>query len=223
MSKQWITSSLLALGLVAALGCKDKGPVPSGQSPSSAAPKVGTTETTGAHPGAANPHGGMAAATDASGRLDVGAIAFAVPEGWETQTPSSSMRRAQLVANGSAGPAELIVYYFGPQGAGSDKDNIDRWVGQFAKADGSPADSPDIRSLEVSGHSITRVEVAGTYTNTMGQPGATPEGAAGRRMLAAIAASAEGPYYFKMVGPDATVAEQRDSFDGLLRSIVAAP
>jgi hypothetical protein len=42
-------------------------------------------------------------------------------------------------------------------------------------------------------------------------------------MLAAIAATANGPYYFKLVGPDASVAEQRKTFDAMLQSIVAAP
>ena len=71
---------------------------------------------------------GVAAAQSA---VDVGAIKFAVPTDWTTQTPKSSMRRAQLEAPGAGGAAELIVYYFGPQGAGSTEDNVKRWIGQF--------------------------------------------------------------------------------------------
>ncbi len=41
--------------------------------------------------------------------IDVGAIAFALPDPWQAEAPSSAMRRAQLVAPGSAGPAELVV------------------------------------------------------------------------------------------------------------------
>lgn len=233
MKKPFHSLSCVAFALLVALGCKDKGPVPTGDSPASGAPKVGTTETTGAHPGAANPHAGLdipppghaaagAPTPDASGMLDVGAIAFKVPDAWTVQTPKSSMRRAQLSAAGSGGPAELVVYYFGPQGAGSDEENIDRWIGQFTKPDGSKVYNADISSMNVAGHAITRVEVAGQYSNTMGAPGSAPSTVSDQRLLAAIASTSNGPYYFKLIGPDATVSEQRDTFDALLKSIVAS-
>lgn len=233
-------SLIVAVGLLSALGCKDKGPVPDGESPASGAPKVGTTETTGAHPGAANPHAGQgnphagldipppgqgaasAPTPDASGMLDLGAVAFKVPDAWIVQAPKSSMRRAQLGAMGSGGPAELVVYYFGPQGAGSNQENIDRWIGQFKKPDGSKIEEAEVTSLEVAGHAITRVEAAGQYSNTMTRPGSDSAPASDQRLLAAIVSTPDGPYYFKLVGPDATVSEQREAFDALLKSIVAS-
>ncbi len=228
---------VLALGAVLAAGCKGKGPVPDAEN----APKVGATETTGAHPGAANPHtGGTTHGTDphagldinpvgasntptisAEGMLDAGDIAFSINGPWKVQPLKSSMRRAQLVAETEAGQAEFIVYYFGPQGAGSAQDNIDRWVGQFSGADGKPVENPTIVKSDKTGFQTTRVEVAGSFSNSM-TPGAAPT-MSEQRMIAAIVETEGGPYYFKFIGPDATVTAHREAFDTLIASIVAAP
>jgi hypothetical protein len=238
MSKQIFGVVLVALGLIGALGCKNKGPVPGSENePSTQKGSVGVAETTGAHPGAANPNqggdphagvamnpapSGTAPKLDSSGMLDIGALQFKVPDGWNVQTPKSSMRQAQLEAKGPAGAAELVVYYFGPQGAGSPKDNIDRWIGQFSNPDGSPVTNPNVALVKVGDQDVTRVEVSGQYANTMAQPGQAAAPQAGQRLIAAIVGTGSGPYYFKFLGPDETVAAQAAAFDGLLQSIVAA-
>jgi hypothetical protein len=225
--------SVMALALVLAAGCQSKGPTPKeGAISTDPAPKVGTTETGGAHPavGTQDPHAGLvpahaAGAThgqpDASGMIDVGAIAFKVPAKWQAQPPKSSMRRAQLSAPGSAGPAELIVFFFGPQGAGSTQDNIDRWIGQFANPDGSPVSDAKRTSGQVSGLGVTKVEVAGQYASGMGAPGQAEVPQAGQRLIAAIVSTDGGPYYFKFLGPNATVTENSAVFDEVIESIVA--
>jgi hypothetical protein len=228
---------VMALAAVLVAGCQNKGPTPNEGSPSTGpAPQVGSTETGGAHPavGTQDPHAGMAlpqsphgggAASgqpDGSGMIDVGAIAFKVPSKWEAQQPTSTMRRAQLSAPGSAGPAELIVYFFGAQGAGTAQANIDRWIGQFANPDGSPVSDAKQTSSQVAGLDVTKVEVAGQYAgmNAAGQPQAAQSG---QRLLAAIVDTEGGPYYFKFLGPNATVTEHGAAFDQLIASITPAP
>ena len=237
MSKQIFTLMVVVLSLLGALGCKNKGPVPGSENgPSTETTRVGAAETTGAHPGAANPqqgsdpHAGVAMngaprgaapEVDASGMLDVGALKFKVPNAWSVQTPKSSMRQAQLKAEGEAGAAELVVFYFGPQGAGSPKENIDRWIGQFSNPDGSPVTNANIALVKVGQQEVTRVEVAGQYASTMAQPGQAAAPQSGQRLLAAIVETGNGPYYFKFLGPDETVTAHAAAFDGLLQSIVA--
>lgn len=229
---------VLMLGLLITAGCENKGPVPEGDPSKTAAPQVGMTETTGAHPGAANPHDGtgdphaglgmgapgstVTGQPDGEGMIDVGAIAFKMPDAWSVQQPRSSMRRAQLGADGPQGPAELVVYFFGARGAGTAEENIERWVGQFSTKDGKPVTERKLDSLEVAGHDITRLEVAGTYSSGMGGPNQPDTPVADQRMIAAIVYTAGGPYYFKFLGPDETVAKHAETFDGLLSSIVAA-
>ena len=227
------------LVLLWSAGCQNKGPVPAAETTGERAP-VASAETSGAHPGGANPrpgddahandpHAGIAPAPATGsiglgedGLLDVGDVAFKVPDGWQAQVPRSTMRRAQIVVNGDGGPAELIVFYFGPQGAGSAKDNINRWIGQFSEDDGTPVTSAVQSSDKVAGRDVNRVEVAGRYSGGMG-PAAAQGPKDDQRMIAAIVATSGGPYYFKLTGPDATVDANRGAFDSILQSIVDSP
>ncbi|MGB8332115.1 MAG: hypothetical protein WCE62_18460 [Polyangiales bacterium] len=233
-----LRASLTTLCVLLVAGCQGKGPTPTEADPSTGpAPELGTTDMGGAHPavGTQDPHAGMAlpqspAATgtsagqpDASGMIDVGAIAFKVPSNWEVQQPKSSMRRAQLGAPGSKGPAELIVFFFGPQGAGTAKANVDRWIGQFTKPDGSPVTDAKQTSSQVAGFEVTKVEVTGLYGGGMGPTGQPEAAQADQRLLAAIVNAEDGPYYFKLLGPQATVSENSGAFDQLISSIVRAP
>lgn len=155
--------------------------------------------------------------------IDLGAVAFKVPAKWSAQAPKSGMRRAQLSAPGSAGAAELIVYFFGPQGAGSSQENVDRWIGQFSNPDGSAVSNAKQASSKVSGMDITRLEVAGQYAGGMNPAGQQQPGQANQRLIAAIVNTQSGPYYFKFLGPSASVTENAAAFDGLISSIVASP
>ena len=227
----------MTLALLLMAGCQNKGPTPKEGDPSATTAPVRATDTGSAHPatGAQDPHAGMAppqnphapgsgaGRPDASGMIDLGAISFKVPAKWEAQTPKSSMRRAQVAASGSAGPAELIVFFFGPQGAGSTKDNIDRWVGQFSNPDGSPVSNAKQSSSKVSTFDVTKVDVTGQFGGGMAAAGQPQAPKAGQRLIAAIVESQDGPYYFKFLGPEATVAEQRAAFDDVIASIIASP
>jgi hypothetical protein len=228
---------VVTLGLLLVGGCQSKGPTPKDGAPSTGPVPAGTTETGGAHPatGTQDPHAGMAQqlqaqqqqnrhpVPDDSGMIDVGSIAFKVPGKFTVQQPKSQMRRAQLSVSGPAGPAELIVYFFGPQGAGTTKDNIDRWVGQFTNSDGAPMSDAKQSSSKVSGFDVTKVEVAGQFTATMGGPGQQGAPRTSQRLLAAIVETDGGPFYIKFIGPSATVAEHGAAFDALIASIVASP
>ncbi|MFW2389777.1 MAG: hypothetical protein ACN4G0_15670 [Polyangiales bacterium] len=238
---------MMSSALLVGAGCQTKGPAPKeGATP---VPGVATTETTGAHPGGthSDPHAGMGVQNDPhagidmgqnpgmaappstsplpdeSGMIDVGAIAFKMPGEWGVEKPKSSMRRAQLSAPGSAGPGELIVYFFGAQGAGSAEANVERWVGQFKKPDGSPVTDSVQSHSKVAGMDVVRVEVSGQFAGGMGPQGLPQPTEGDQRMIAAIVNSVGGPYYFKLLGPNATIAENGKVFDALIASVVPSP
>lgn len=238
---------MMSSALLVGAGCQTKGPAPKeGATP---VPGVATTETTGAHPGGTqdDPHAGMGAKNDPhagmdigknpgmaappstsplpdkSGLIDVGAIAFKMPGEWGVETPKSSMRRAQLSAPGSAGPGELVVYFFGPQGAGSAEANVERWVGQFEKPDGSPVTDSVQSKSKVAGMDVVRVEVAGQFSGRMAPSGVPQPTEDDQRLIAAIVNSEGGPYYFKLLGPNASIAENGAVFDALIASVVPSP
>lgn len=156
------------------------------------------------------------------GLVDVGGLRFKAPDDWEYQHPVSAMRRAEFGVRGDEGTAGLVVYFFGNQGAGSARANIDRWVGQFKDPDGSAIATPTPAKRKIAGFETTQIEAAGTYVGGMGagSPQAA-EGQAGQRMIATIVETPSGPFYFKFLGADKTVTENRGALEGLFASMKA--
>lgn len=95
---------------------------------------------------------------------DLGGITVSIPDGWDSEPPSNSMRKAQYRLSGDDGDAELVVTHFGMRGAGGVDANIARWKGQFADSDGGK-----IRKLTVSGMNVTVLDISGTFKG-MGGP-----------------------------------------------------
>jgi hypothetical protein len=149
------------------------------------------------------------------------ALKFTAPAGWVAETPSSAMRKAQYTlprVEGDPEDAKMAVFFFEGQG-GSVQANIDRWIGQFHKADGSPAtDAARISKKESHGIPLTIVDVSGTYKESMGpMTGTTPK--PNFRMLAAVAETGSGPWFFKLTGPAKTLAKWESSFHAFLDTI----
>lgn len=148
-----------------------------------------------------------------------GGLKFTPPAGWIAETPTSSMRKAQYrlpKADGDSEDAELGVFYFGGGGGGVQA-NINRWIGQFSKPDGSSV--TDARTLHRTVHGIplTIVDVTGTYVGGMGSAETKPK--TDFRMLAAVAEAGNGPWFFKLTGPAKTVTHWEPSFQTFLDSI----
>lgn len=149
---------------------------------------------------------------------DLGGIAVAAPAAWTTQTPANPMRRAQFVVDGPDGEATCVVFFF--RGEGTIQANIDRWCSQFAQPDGSDSrDRARIDTITVNGHEVTTFALAGRYiaetSPGSGQRLDNPNWA----VKAAIVPMADGAFYFKMTGPESTIAEQADAFDAMIASI----
>lgn len=146
-------------------------------------------------------------------------LVWAVPSGWITETPSSPMRRAQYRLDGPGGPAECVVFYFGPGQGGDVRANVARWVSQFRRADGTAiGDAAKTREVKVGAIAVTIVEVAGTYVGGMGPRTAGPE-RPNHMLLGAIAKGPDANWFFRATGPRATLESQRDAFEKLVRSI----
>jgi hypothetical protein len=188
-----------------------------------------------AAPGMANPHGDAPADPHsqmptankvepktpdklADGRLALGPFSVAPPPKWTVKPVTSSMRAADFVLPGN--DAELIVYYFGPSGAGSIDENLDRWFNQFQQPDGKKSrDAAKIEKLKLGGQDATYVSVSGRFVASAMPGGSESVDKADQRMLAAIVASPSGPYYFKLVGAKATVDANSAAFLAMLSSL----
>lgn len=172
-----------------------------------------------APPAPPQPVSAVAIATGGTIEKSFGPVKAKVPAEWTEQTPSSSMRKAQYALPKVAGDGEdgeLAVFYFGPGQGGSVEANIERWIGQISQSDGSSSkDKSKTSKKDIGGMPVTLVDVSGTYSAGM-MSNAPPR--QGYRMLAAVAETSEGPWFFKLTGPEKTIASWSGSFDQFINS-----
>ena len=155
------------------------------------------------------------------GSLALGPFAVTPPADWKMKPTTSNMRVAAFDLPAKAGgEAELVVTYFGPRGAGTVQENIDRWVDQFTQADGkSSHDAAKIETTKFAGQDATFLSISGRYT-AMAMPGAAPASEkSDQAALAAIVSSPSGPYYFKLVGAKPTIDASATAFRKMLDSL----
>ncbi len=156
-----------------------------------------------------NVHGGVGSMA-AGGGDEALAIKWTAPKEWQ-QAPNPSQYR--LATYKIKDDTELVVSRAG----GDVQQNITRWAGQF---DGSP--TPKQTTKTVKGLKVTIVQIDGTFQGGMGpQTGSH----AGWSMLSAIVdtSSQTGEhYFFKIVGPSATVKGAQKSFDAMIDGLTSS-
>ncbi len=144
-------------------------------------------------------------------------VEMKIPDSWKPQTPANPMRVAQIewpAAPAHPEPPQLIVFWFGPNEGGTVDANLQRWRGQFEQ----PGDGETSR-FRTDLASVTLLDKAGTFKQqpSMMSPEYTPR--PNWRMLAAVVEIEGGPFFFRAVGPDASVTAQRDALHAALRSM----
>jgi hypothetical protein len=133
-------------------------------------------------------------------------IAFEVPGSWNKEQPANRLRRVQYKVpdkEGKGKEAEFTLTnsrIFVPL-----EENVARWSAQMG---GAAAKTETF----LGKHKVTLIDLAGTYA---GDSQNEPIPAA--RMLVATVETAEGPWYFKLVGPADTVGAWKDDFIALLK------
>ncbi len=152
-------------------------------------------------------------------------LEFDPPAAWTSEKPANRMRQAQFVIPKAAGDPEdgqMILFFFGAGEGGPVQMNIARWRGQFTTSDGKPLPDSAVRtdSFEVHGLKVTTVEIHGRYAPSPMMPAAGPvEPKDNYRMLAAIVETPRGTFFFKGLGPDATMQAQREAFIRMLHTL----
>jgi hypothetical protein len=206
-------AAMLAASL--AFGCNDAEPPPeAAAAPGPAAPEV--EERRVAAPTAST----LAPKPDAEGEITPPkaptALVLRPHESWtvlETDGGNPIASYSLAPAPGDDDAARLDVTHFGPVGAGPLLPNLHRWSGLFEQPDGSRTVDRALTSERKVGElPVSEVEISGTY---VGPPDARlAEPRPGWKLMAALVTSPHGPYYFRLIGPAATVdahaAEFRD-------------
>lgn len=189
-------------------GGQEPGSVPQG-----AAPGVGPVsgmELPPGHPPIGEAGAGQPAPAgfDAASVGRSGPIRWTAPAAWEAQPPANEMRYAQYSVSGGA---EVVVFYFGPDGAGGIEANLQRWSEQFT---GGP--QAEIGQTEHNGVQIHTFDGRGSYDAGMAMGGG--QALEDHRMLGAIAETEVGPFFFRLLGPAAAVEAQEEGFQGFVES-----
>ncbi len=149
-------------------------------------------------------------------------LTWQAPEGWEVETPSSAMRRAQYrlpAVKGDTEAGECAVFFFGSGQGGDVGANVQRWAGQFKGSGGAPP-TPKVTEIKAGGLTVTRVEAKGTYEASGGM--GAPHGGGGEKqgymLLGAIVAGPDANWFFKCTGPEKTMEANRQRFDRMIAS-----
>jgi hypothetical protein len=151
------------------------------------------------------------------------ALKFDAPAGWVRQTPSSTMRVAEFTlphVPADAEDATVTVFFFGSSMGGNVQANLDRWIGQLEQPDGSSSKARAMSaSTTANGLTITTLDVSGTYVAQVTPGSAERFNKAGFRQIAAVVETPGGPYFVKLLGPQATVAKWAESYAGFLKTV----
>lgn len=158
-----------------------------------------------------------------SNSLTVGKVALAIPDGWKSVQPRSRMRVAQFELPGEAGPAEMVIFYFGPGQGGTAEANVRRWVGMFTRDDGTtgPVET-EAAQFEQDGLRVALVKARGTYTpSSMGPMTVDPPEPRPNHALygAVIEGSPQGSLFVRTTGPRATMEAQESALQFFVRSV----
>jgi hypothetical protein len=157
----------------------------------------------------------LAQAAPAAQQGSAGGVTWDVPAAWTEQAPRS-MRVATYAVPAAKGhgPGECAVFFFGAGQGGGVEANVERWARQF---EGNP--KPERSSRQVGRWRVTEVALAGTYL-APGGPAMQSQGQLpGYRLSGAIVEGPGGSVFFKLTGPEATVAAAKGDLAALLSSL----
>lgn len=144
----------------------------------------------------------------ASGTSAGAAIVGKVPADWQ-EAPLGQMRVASYHVKAKDGKMADVSVIPLPGKAGRDIDNVNRWHTQLGLAPVSEAEF---------GKQGEAVKVGGEEGKLYDMAGQNADSGEKNRMLAAIVRRPDGAWFFKMVGDDALVAEQKSAFVVYLKS-----
>jgi len=153
--------------------------------------------------------------------LRLAGLTLTVPGSWtKEEVPRSPMGPVAVFKIPKSDPggedgAVRITHYPNMKGKDKDEMNIERWIGQVAKADGTPSARSDakITTTEIGPVRLTVVDLSGSVKMTM-RDAAKPD----QRMIAAIVDHPQGPHFVVTAGPTAAMEKWAPQIDAFLKS-----
>lgn len=156
-------------------------------------------------PGATAPEptatgGGTSAAVRAAAQ-----IKFTAPQGW-IQDPELPLRTASFHLGSGDKQADIIITELAASGSGTREDNISRWRTQVGLPALKQGEAQPSLPILVGGADGAQFEFVGTQAPV-------------RRLVVAWIPRGESWWFFKLVGPDDVVSQQKANFQAFLNSV----
>lgn len=151
-------------------------------------------------------------------------LVYQAPEGWKAAASTSRMRLAQWELPGDgADSAEVVIFFFGEGGGGGVEANLERWFSQFEQPDGSSTrDGATITEKNQGDLRLTIADMRGTFVAPV-RPGVEERNhRREHRMIAAVIEGGGGPWYFRALGPEATIETWAPSIEAFFDSMSVA-
>ena len=121
-------------------------------------------------------------------------------------------------------PANLSVFFFGPNQGGTIEANEQRWIKQMSLPDGGDPAKAAIRyTMDVNGLPAHVLTLYGTFNESMGGPMSqktTPR--ENYRLIGVIVEAPQGNVFFKLTGPDYTAKIMVEAFMAMVKQIQKA-
>jgi hypothetical protein len=134
-------------------------------------------------------------------------LTWTAPAHWKTKTASAMRKGSYAVAGPDGVEADMSITAF-PGDVGGNLANVNRWRGQLELQPMTEADlEPVMQHMHVGDFHVDVVEFANAQTS---KP---------QRMIGAIVPHNGATWFFKLTGPDALVAQEREAFLALVQSI----
>lgn len=223
MLLRFSTPTLVVATLLLTAGCKDRDivvyrtaketrPAPAATTPPAPAAMSGTlpdghppigANAPAVGPVATAPDGSAMGALPSSAVAAGNALVWTAPESWQPKNPGS-VRKGSYAINGPEGAGDLGITAF-PGDTGGLHANINRWRGQVGLPAASGAEiDRSVEHIDVNGLHIDFVEMVGP---------------SGIRLLGGIVPHQNETWFFKLTGPDALIARERDAFRAFLLTV----
>ncbi len=152
----------------------------------------------------------------------IAGVTFTPAPSWTDLGPAG-MRRAQFreaPISGDTAPAEVNVFYFGPQSGGGIEANLQRWIGQMILPDGTdPQQAAQRDKFTTDGMAGHIISLNGSYKSGGGRPmGGGGQIMENYRLVGVVIEGPLGSLFFKLTGPLASA----QAMEGELLTMVKA-
>jgi len=133
---------------------------------------------------------------------------WTIPSGWQALPPSQFLLAEFSISGANGANADVNVAELGGEGGGL-LPNVNRWRGQLGLGAAGENDLPRMtQSLVVPGGQATLVDLTGTDSKT-GKP---------TRLVGVIVPQNGRTWFYKLMGNEPVVAEQKDAFIKFIQS-----